>query len=285
MQQYNMYHPVSPVNAGIPAGMSAMGGMGMGVPVGMAMGMGMAGMQATPYGYMQQQQQRAGDYYGSQRDSQAQYAHTRDYPWADYSPSSQPQAIPSQAQSQAQAQCNEYDDYSGIAAPRRGSMTGVPYPLSPVSLYSTTSGRSSISSAPGATDEGFSPIPSYQQHPHQHSQRHPQEREYELEYPTYETEYRASASAPAQSWHPSHAQAPAPGHAHSMSLASVTAPAAAYASPPTASWDLEQAQEDADARGGEPLLASHVSLGSNRLPPDSTLLTPYVPPAAHDGGV
>ena len=164
MQPYNIYHPVSPVVASVPVGMAGMGGMSMGgVAVSLGMGMGgmAGGMQNAQYGYMQQQQQRTQEYYGSQRDNQAQYAHGRDYTWGEYSPSSQPQVISSHAQSQqqsqAQAQCAEYEDYSTAAAPRRGSMAGVPYPLSPVSLYSATSGRSSISSAPGGgTDEGFS---------------------------------------------------------------------------------------------------------------------------------
>lgn len=109
----------------------------------------------------------------------------------------------------------------------------------------------------------------------------------------YYRQHQGEATGPGGAWHTNdlrHHQHPSH-HGMSMSLpssrpihqASYFHHQPSHSSPTHYNLSQEQHQA-ADEELDEPLLTSHVSLGSNRLPPDSTLLTPlpgFVPDGEH----
>ena len=149
---------------------------------------------------------------------------------------------------------SEYEDYM---LDRRNSLG---YPLSPTAMYAHPAGqqgmgiggRGSISSVGSVPDD-------YAQEGEEYGA--------ELDYP----------DSPVQAQQPHHQQPQWHPPPHSPSRMH------SYASP-----HQQQAhhphQQGGGWNDGEPLLASHVSLGQNRLPPNSTLLTPYVPPQQEGQG-
>lgn len=210
--------------------------------------------QRAEYAGQQQQREMHGREYGLVYDS---YAAAQGQPGTsgDFDqfllPTSQPPPHPSQ-QPHAPHQ-------------RRQSLG---YPLSPASMYSSGTGtdtaRNSISSVTSAGTVAGAGAGEELEYPNE---------EYDMEYNNAYSQSQGQAQSQGQGQGQGQSQQQWSG-SNAVSGANERFPA---------TWDV--APSDPHPHTDEPLLASHVALGSNRLPPDSTLLTPYVPaPAQREQG-